>query len=261
MRLPPPARRYSPISVMTATLETVSRPNSSSIATRSSRSRSKISFPLMAVVALKLYSPPRRQDRRRKIKKVNLGNLCASAVDPLSIRPVIRKLHIDSKVVLLHQGDDLLEGIAVLAADPHYVSLDGSLNFLLRFLNYLYDLFCLLNRDPLLHGDLLFRGAAGGRFDWSVGQTFQGHASFNQFLLKDVVDMFQFVLVRGVQDDRVFTFERDARLRILEVETGRDFFHRLLDRVRNFLQVNLADDIESVFGHSCSDVLRIRLSC
>ncbi len=44
MRLPPPSRRYSAISVMVLTLEAASRPNSCSIATRSSRSRSKTSL-------------------------------------------------------------------------------------------------------------------------------------------------------------------------------------------------------------------------
>ena len=57
MRLPPPARRYSPISVMEATFETVSCPNCSSMATMSSRSRSKISFPLMALVVLRKVLP------------------------------------------------------------------------------------------------------------------------------------------------------------------------------------------------------------
>ena len=52
MRLPPPPRRYSPISVMASTPETVSRPNSRSMAERSSRSISKISFPLMVAGVL-----------------------------------------------------------------------------------------------------------------------------------------------------------------------------------------------------------------
>jgi len=43
MRLPPPTRRYSAISVIVSTLDTASRPNSRSMAVRSSRSRSKTS--------------------------------------------------------------------------------------------------------------------------------------------------------------------------------------------------------------------------
>ncbi len=153
--------------------------------------------------------------------------------------------------MLLHQGDDFLQGVAVLAADPHYVALDGSLHFFFRVLDHFYDLSRLLDRDPLLHRDLLLGGTPRGGLDWAVGQALQWHASFDQFLLQDVVDVFQFVLIRGVQDDRIFSFKHDARLRILEVEAGRDFLRRLLDRVRNLLQVNFADDIESVLGHVC----------
>src|SRR5882724_330213 len=189
IRLPPPARRYSPISVIAATFETVWRPNCSSIATRSSRSRSKISFPLMAVVALKsIYrrdaeiagaerSPIRVLNESQTRRPLRLdGRIC-------SVRPVIRELHINSKVVLLHQGDDFLQRVAVLTADPHYVALDGSLHFLFRVFDQFHDLACLLDRDPLLHGDLLLDGASRGRFDRSVRQTFQRHAAFDQFLL------------------------------------------------------------------------------
>ena len=44
MRLPPPAIRYCAMSVMTSTFDADCRVNSSSIAARSSRSRSKTSF-------------------------------------------------------------------------------------------------------------------------------------------------------------------------------------------------------------------------
>ena len=54
MRLPPPSRRYSAISVMVLTLEAASRPNSCSIATRSSRSRSKTSLAVAIASVLKL---------------------------------------------------------------------------------------------------------------------------------------------------------------------------------------------------------------
>ena len=53
MRLPPPSRRYSAISVMVLTFEAASRPNSCSIATRSSRSRSKTSLAVAIANVLK----------------------------------------------------------------------------------------------------------------------------------------------------------------------------------------------------------------
>src|SRR5580658_963487 len=99
MRLPPPARRYSPISVMAATFEIVSRPNCSSIATMSSRRRSKSSFPVLDVVA------PNR------------------LLAPL-VGSVVRELQIDAEILALDQGDDLLQGVAIFAADAHDISLD-----------------------------------------------------------------------------------------------------------------------------------------
>ena len=93
---------------------TVSCPNCSSIATRSSRSRSKISFPLIAMVALNSFyrrdaeiagadrSPIRVMNESQTQRPLRLGGRISS------VRPVIRELHINSKVVLLHQGDDFL---------------------------------------------------------------------------------------------------------------------------------------------------------
>ena len=73
IRLPPPSRRYSPISVMTSTPETASRSNSRSMASKSSRNRSNTS--LAAVLAL--------------TEAVTLA------------RPVVRKLHVDAEIFVL----------------------------------------------------------------------------------------------------------------------------------------------------------------
>ncbi len=89
----------------------------------------------------------------------------------------------------------------------------------------------------------------GGRLDRAVGQPFQRHAALHQFLLKDVIHCLQLVLVDGVQHDRILAVQFNHRLRILQVEAGMDFLQRLLDGVGNFLQVNLADDVECVLWH------------
>src|SRR5579864_6417154 len=119
MRLPPPARRYSPMSVMARTLETVSRPNSRSMAARSSRSSSKISLPDMVADVLKIFA------------KLSTA--------------VVRELHVNAKIGAAQHGDDLLQRVAVFAAHPHQVTLDGSLRLLLRVLDALHDLARLLN--------------------------------------------------------------------------------------------------------------------
>src|SRR5579863_2788470 len=110
IRLPPPARRYSPISVIASTPETVSRPNSRSIAERSARSSSKISFPLMAGDVL--------------------TRLVAS---------VIGELHINAEIPLLQQGNDFLQCIAILAAYPYQVALDRRIYLFLAVLDGLHN--------------------------------------------------------------------------------------------------------------------------
>src|SRR6266536_2228336 len=112
MRLPPPSRKYSPISVMAVTPETVSRPNSRSMAARSSRRSSKTSRPLVAVVLISNFHHGDTELRRRqlitqshpagvafeiKATQVARSSPCLRGE---SVGPVIRKLHINSKILL-----------------------------------------------------------------------------------------------------------------------------------------------------------------
>src|SRR5436309_13356858 len=113
MRLPPPPRRYSPISVMATASDTVSRPNSRSMAARSSRTRSKISRTWVVTGVVKTRS--------------------------WSLRPVIDELHVDAKIAPAQQCDDLLQYVAVFAAHAHQVALDRGLHFFLAVLDVLHD--------------------------------------------------------------------------------------------------------------------------
>src|SRR3989442_1039803 len=225
MRLPPPARRYSPISVMASTFETVSRPNSCSMAAKSSRSNSKTSLPLMMAGELNF------------------------TVYPLLVRPVICELHINSEILLLQQGNDFLQSVAIFPAHPDQISLNRRLDFLLRVLDKLHNFAGFLNGNSLLHGDALFGHASRRRLDRSVGEAFQRHSAFHQLLLKYVVHCLQLVFVNRVQDDRVFAFQFDIRFRIFQIEPSMDFLQRLLDSVADLLQIDFAYDIESVFWH------------
>src|SRR5579859_7141410 len=145
MRLPPPLRKYSPISVMACTPATVSRPNSPSSATRSSRSRSNTSFPLMVAGAL--------------------NSVCSRWLKSCSICSVVRKLQIDPEIVTFQQRNRLLQGVAILAADAHQVSLNGGLRFLLRIFDQLHDLPRFFDGDALLHGHLALGGATRCRLN------------------------------------------------------------------------------------------------
>src|SRR5215469_777703 len=163
MRLPPPARRYSPISVIARTLEMVSRPNSSSSATRSSRSRSNTSLPLMVAGALKIVLALLTTESRRRN-----GFLCTSGVKS-SVRSVVYELQIDSEIVPSQQLDHFLQGVAILAADPNQIALDRCLRFFLRVLYQLHNVSRLFNCNPLLQGGPALRGSTGCRFDRSIG--------------------------------------------------------------------------------------------
>src|SRR5579884_559098 len=99
MRLPPPSRRYSPISVITETPETASRSNSRSMASRSSRRRSKTSFAATLAGVLTL------------------------------VGPIVGELHVDAEIFVAQQPDYLLQRVAILAAHAHGVALNRSLNF------------------------------------------------------------------------------------------------------------------------------------
>ena len=46
-----------------------------------------------------------------------------------SVGAVVGELHVDAEVVGAEQGDDLLERVAVAAADAHEIALDGGLDF------------------------------------------------------------------------------------------------------------------------------------
>src|SRR5271167_3848453 len=127
-RFPPPARRYSPISVIARTPETVSRPNSRSMAARSSCNRSKTSFALWVTDVLNVFP---------------------------SVRSVIRKLHIDAEIRLLDHGNDLLQRVTIFAAHSNKVALNGGLRLELRVLDQLHDVAGLFDCDTLLQRHFL----------------------------------------------------------------------------------------------------------
>src|SRR6185312_9986464 len=153
MRLPPPSRRYSPISVITVTPETASRSNSRSIASRSSRRRSSTSLTAALVVVLTL------------------------------VGPVVGELHVDAKILVAQKRNYLLQRVPIFAAHAHGVALNGSLNFQLRVLDELHDLARLLDRDALLKRNPLPDRRSGCGFNCSVNQTFERDLPFDELVL------------------------------------------------------------------------------
>ena len=105
IRLPPPARRCSPISVMARTLE--------------HRIAAKLALNRGQIVTQQLENFFRRR--------------CAPVNSKVSfiISSVVRKLHINAKVVAAQQCNNFLQRVAVFAAHPHHIPLDRGLHFFL----------------------------------------------------------------------------------------------------------------------------------
>ena len=124
MRLPPPSRRYSAISVMVLTPEAASRPNSCSIATRSSRSRSKTSLAVAIASVLKAL-------RFSVLSQCSLPLTCKCArIAVRSIGAVVGELQIHAQIFAAQQGDDRLQLVAVLARYSDSIALDAGLRLL-----------------------------------------------------------------------------------------------------------------------------------
>src|SRR5947209_11570610 len=138
-RLPPPARRYSEIAVIAPTLEMDARSNSCSMATRSSRRRSKTSLAENVAAAL--------------TESVYL----TVAIQPYgpSLRTVVRELHIQAEILLFKESDDGLQFVTIFAAHAHGVALYGCLHLALRILDRFDDILRLFGGDALLQRDLL----------------------------------------------------------------------------------------------------------
>ena len=148
------------------------------------------------------------------------------------------------KSVCFNKRNDFLKCIAVLTANANQVGLDRSLNFLLRVLDDLDDLSRLLNRNPLLHGDSLAYSRASRRHNGAVGKRFQRHSALHQLPCRHVIHCLQLKFVRGDQHQPFFFVDLDIGFRVLQVVASVDFLQRLLDGIRNFLQIDFTDNVE-----------------
>src|SRR5208337_2994038 len=168
---------------------------------------------------------------------------CVQSV-ALSVGTVIRKLHVNAEIVLPQHRNDVLQCIAIFAADANYITLNGSLDLLLGILNELDDVARLFDRNALLHGDALAHGRTRRLFDGAIGERLQRNAALYQLALQDIVDRLQLVVVSRGEHERLFAVHLDVGLRVLQVVTGVNFLQRLLDGVGNLLQVHFTDNVE-----------------
>src|SRR5208283_4585452 len=68
----------------------------------------------------------------------------------LSVGAVIRKLHVNAEIVLPQHRNDVLQCIAIFAADANDITLNGGLNLFLGVLDELDDVARFLDGDALL---------------------------------------------------------------------------------------------------------------
>ena len=64
----------------------------------------------------------------------SLESIAVTQGAELLIRTIVSELQVDPKILLLQQRDDVLQRVAVLAADAHQVALDRGLAFFLESL-------------------------------------------------------------------------------------------------------------------------------
>src|SRR5690606_8260016 len=152
----------------------------------------------------------------------------------------------------LEEGDDLLEVVLLLGADPQLVTLDLSLDALRALIPHdLGDLLRVLLVDALLQADhhavLLARqlGLPGV-------EDLEREAPLDQLRLEDIEYGVYPLLAVGLDLDALLSRPADRSAGALEVEPVPDLLDRLVQRVVDLLPVDLADDVETRIGHRCA---------
>src|SRR5581483_1522302 len=113
------------------------------------------------------------------------------------------------------------------------------------------------DRYALLHRDALLCRTSRSGLNRAIRESLQWHAAFHQFLLENIVDRLELEFVNRMQNDGVFTLKFDIGFRILKIEPGMNFFQRLLDGVRDLLQIDLAHNVKSILWHDLLLTLQI----
>src|SRR5690606_32645865 len=152
---------------------------------------------------------------------------------------VVDELQGDVEVLALEEGDDLLEVVLLLGADPQLVTLDLSLDALRALIPHdLGDLLRVLLVDALLQADhhavLLARqlGLPGV-------EDLEREAPLDQLRLEDIEYGVYPLLAVGLDLDALLSRPADRSAGALEVEPVPDLLDRLVQRVVDLLPVDL----------------------
>src|SRR5829696_3061611 len=153
--------------------------------------------------------------------------------------PEVLELQGDAEVGALEQGDDRLQVITLLRADPNGLAL-GLAGRALRgmLLDQLVDLAGLVARDPDLDRGHLAHAVVRGLLHVAVLQSLQGDAALDELLLEHDAQRRQPVLAhRAQREHEVLLLDRGVG--VLEVEARADLPLRLVDGVADLLVIDL----------------------
>src|SRR4029079_10830939 len=193
---------------------------------------SRASMPSMSSLSIWFFGQP----RVRKWTRFATGRSVAE----------VRELHREVEVLPAQELHHGLQVVALLARDAHLRALDRRLHLELRVLDVFHDFAGLLGDYALLEIELLLRGAHRPGLRLAGVDGLQRDVPLGQAFLQVLDERAQLEVVLGMELDRV-VLAPDLERGAFEVEAVAELALRLVDRVVDLLQIELADDVER--GH------------
>src|ERR1700722_8630027 len=158
--------------------------------------------------------------------------------------PVVDELQSDVEVGLLEHRDDLLQIVALFAADAHLVALDLGFDGLGAVVaDQLGDLLGVLAGDALFQGAGDLVGLTGGLRLAGV-ERLEADVAPDQLFLEHVDGSLDALLGGAAQLDGLLALPGDLGVGAAEVEPGGEFLSGLVEGVVDLLPVELAHAVE-----------------
>ena len=156
---------------------------------------------------------------------------------------VVDELQGEVELLALQQRDDRLQIVLLLGRDAEFLALDLGPDSLRPLVpDDLGDLLGVVLGDALLEGHA-HPVLLAGKLRVACVQGLERDAALDQFVLEDVQDRLGAFLAVGADVDGVLAGPGDRGADAAEVEPGADLLGRLVDRVVNFLAVELGHDV------------------
>src|SRR5580704_13388241 len=161
-----------------------------------------------------------------------------------AVSPVVDELQREVELLALQQRDDRLQVVLLLRRDAKFLALDLSPDALRTLVpDDFGDLLGVVLGDALLEGHA-HPVLLAGKLGVVRIQGLERYAALDQLVLEDVEDGLGALFAVGADVDGVFAGPGDGRPDAAEIEPGTDLFDRLVERIVNFLAVELGHDIK-----------------